>query len=221
MWPLPMIHWTPPYRAPHSSSPRPPEIRPYCTGTPSPNPPPDMGPNCTGTPPHPPAPEMGSHCIWTPPLLVISGAITGDLFKFVHFRSPHTGADIWLPLKQVKSLQVGYTHRTGMLSCYRPQGKVMFSHVSVILSTIGPMPTRLLLILVGYSVTLTPPPARQGSVRILLECFLASFFLKILWKTLVCSFFRNLAREKSWHTAGRKSFRHCLIQTHWLRKAKD
>ena len=36
---------------------------------------------------------------------------------------------------------------------YRPQGKVMFSQVSVILSTIGLMPTQSLLILVGYSVT--------------------------------------------------------------------
>ena len=35
---------------------------------------------------------------------------------------------------------------------YRPQGKVMFSQASVILSTIGLMPTRSLLILVGYSV---------------------------------------------------------------------
>ena len=44
-------------------------------------------------------------------------------------------------------------HPTGMHSCYRPQGKVMFSQVSVILSTIGLMPTQSLLILVGYSVT--------------------------------------------------------------------
>ena len=37
--------------------------------------------------------------------------------------------------------------------CYRPQGKVMFSQASVILSTIGLMPTGSLLILVGFSVT--------------------------------------------------------------------
>ena len=53
------------------------------------------------------------------------------------------------------------------MTYYRPQGKVMFSQVSVILSTIGLMDTRSLLILVGYSVTV---PAR--SVRILVECFL-------------------------------------------------
>ena len=35
---------------------------------------------------------------------------------------------------------------------YRPQRKVMFSQASVILSTIGLMSTRSLLILVGYSV---------------------------------------------------------------------
>ena len=44
---------------------------------------------------------------------------------------------------------------------YRPQGKVMFSQASVILSTIGPMATRSLLILVTVRL-----------VRILLECFL-------------------------------------------------
>ena len=47
------------------------------------------------------------------------------------------------------------------LSYYRPQGKVMFSQVSVILSIIGLMATRLLLI-----------PFTAQSVRILLECFL-------------------------------------------------
>ena len=47
------------------------------------------------------------------------------------------------------------------LSYYRPQGKVMFSQVSVILSTIGLMPTRSLLVLVTVR-----------SIRILLECFL-------------------------------------------------
>ena len=47
------------------------------------------------------------------------------------------------------------------LVCYRPQGKVMFSQASVILSTIGLMATRSLLILVT-----------ARSVRILLECFL-------------------------------------------------
>ena len=36
---------------------------------------------------------------------------------------------------------------------YRPQGKVMFSHAFVILSTSGHMPTQSLLILVGHSVT--------------------------------------------------------------------
>ena len=59
------------------------------------------------------------------------------------------------------------SHFTGMLSCYRPQGKVMFSQASVILSTIGLMPTLSLPILVGYSVNVT-----AWSVRILLECFL-------------------------------------------------
>ena len=44
---------------------------------------------------------------------------------------------------------------------YRPQGKVMFSQVSVILSTIGVMATGSLLILV-----------MARSVRILLQCFL-------------------------------------------------
>ena len=39
---------------------------------------------------------------------------------------------------------------------YRPQGKVMFPQVSVILSTIGLMVTRSLLILVGYLVTVPP-----------------------------------------------------------------
>ena len=41
-------------------------------------------------------------------------------------------------------------------SCYQPQGKVMFSQASVILSTIGLMDTRSLLILVGYSVGTHP-----------------------------------------------------------------
>ena len=36
---------------------------------------------------------------------------------------------------------------------YRPHGKVMFSQASIILSTIGLMPARSLLILVGYLVT--------------------------------------------------------------------
>ena len=44
---------------------------------------------------------------------------------------------------------------------YRPQGKVMFSQASVILSTIDLMATRSLLIL-----------ATARSVSILLECFL-------------------------------------------------
>ena len=39
---------------------------------------------------------------------------------------------------------------------YRPQGKVMFSQVSVILFTIGLMATQSLLILVDYSVTAHP-----------------------------------------------------------------
>ena len=38
-------------------------------------------------------------------------------------------------------------------TCYRPQGKVMFSHASVILFISGLMDTQSLLILVGYSVT--------------------------------------------------------------------
>ena len=41
----------------------------------------------------------------------------------------------------------------GICYFYRPQGKVLFSQASVILSTIGLMPTWSLLILVGYSVT--------------------------------------------------------------------
>ena len=48
---------------------------------------------------------------------------------------------------------------------YRPQGKVMFSQASVILSTIGLMDTRSLLILVT-----------ARSVCILLECFLVMKF---------------------------------------------
>ena len=39
---------------------------------------------------------------------------------------------------------------------YRPQGKIMFSQASVILFTIGLVPTRSLLFLVGYSVTALP-----------------------------------------------------------------
>ena len=46
---------------------------------------------------------------------------------------------------------------------YRLQGKVMFSQASVILSAIGLMTTRSLLVLVTAC-----------SVRILLECFLVS-----------------------------------------------
>ena len=38
-------------------------------------------------------------------------------------------------------------------TCYRPQRKVMFSHVSVILFTISLLDTWSLLILAGYSVT--------------------------------------------------------------------
>ena len=55
---------------------------------------------------------------------------------------------------------IGYTH-------YRPQGKIMFSQASVILSTISLMTTRPLLILVGYSVTVM-----ARSVCVLLEYFL-------------------------------------------------
>ena len=54
--------------------------------------------------------------------------------------------------------------------CYRTQGKVMFSHASVILFTIGLMDTRSLLILVGYSVS--PRSLTAWSVCTLLECLL-------------------------------------------------
>ena len=103
--------------------------------------------------------------IWNPPLLVTSGSHHWRPVQTFSLQDPHpTGSDIWWLLKQVRSLQAGRTHPTGMLSC---------------------------------------------------------FFLEILWKTLRCSFFRNLARKKSRHTAGGKSFRHSLIQTHWLRKVKN
>ena len=66
-----------------------------------------------------------------------------------------------------------------IVTCYRPQGKIMFSQVCVVLSTIGLMATRLLLIL--------------GIVRavcILLECFIFHilvFFLHLsLWFSSSC-----------------------------------
>ena len=47
----------------------------------------------------------------------------------------------------------GCTYFPDPIICYRPPRNVMFSQVSVILSTIGLMPTQSLLILTGYSVT--------------------------------------------------------------------
>ena len=58
---------------------------------------------------------------------------------------------------------------------YRLQGKVMFSEASVILSTIGLMATRSLLILVTAQ-----------SIRILLECFLVT---TLFWLGACLEFF--------------------------------
>ena len=64
---------------------------------------------------------------------------------------------------------------------YRPQGKVMFSQASVILSTVGLMATQSLLILVT-----------TRSVRILLECFhvyfivMQRFYVRIGKRQTIC-----------------------------------
>ena len=67
-----------------------------------------------------------------------------------------------------------FTFFYATVPCYRLQGKVKFSQASVILSTIGRMATRSLLILVTLR-----------SVRILLECFLWIF---LFWKNNIFLF---------------------------------
>ena len=51
------------------------------------------------------------------------------------------------------SCRIGHIMMASFVQFYRPQGKVMFSHTSVILFTIDLMDTQSLLILVSYSVT--------------------------------------------------------------------
>ena len=66
------------------------------------------------------------------------------------------------------------THPTGMHPYYRPQGKVMFTKVSVILSSIGLMDTRSLFILVTarirvlscYIVAITDPFFRIAQIEL-------------------------------------------------------
>ena len=61
----------------------------------------------------------------------------------------------------------------------RPQGKVMFSHMSVILFTIGLMDTQSLLILVNYSDT--PCYGVVGTHPTgILSCFFFVFFCNCL-----------------------------------------
>ena len=91
---------------------------------------------------------------------------------------------------------------------YWPQGKVKFSQASVILSTISLMPTRSLLILVGYSVTCYSVVSTHHTG--MLSCF-----------TCVCVFTgwevvpypplgqdpprRNMGRDRKWHHTPRKN----------------
>ena len=60
---------------------------------------------------------------------------------------------------------------------YRPQGKAIFSQASVILSTIGLMPTWSLLILVGYSVTCCGAVFTHPTG--MLSCWIAYFFMNL------------------------------------------
>ena len=65
------------------------------------------------------------------------------------------------------------------VSCfYRPQGKVMFSHAFVILSTIGLMDIWSLLILVGFLATPSYNAVSTHPIGILSYCFFLFFVLE-------------------------------------------
>ena len=78
-----------------------------------------------------------------------------------------------------------------VLFFYRPEGKVMFSHASVILSTIGLMAAGSLLILV-----------MERSVCILLECLLA-YHKNNIYSTAIT---QQRHTQTQWRIGGRTSF---------------
>ena len=126
----------------------------------------------------------------TPDPAIYYGAITRDLFRFVHFRTPR--ADIWWLLKQVQSVAVGGTLFECLLVitvCNSSCGKVMFSRASVKNSVHGGVSVPLHAgihplgrhspwadnYLGGHPQADTPTPPRwplQRTTRILLECIL-------------------------------------------------